>query len=244
MTRRISGRGALLAVLAIVLGTSVALFAGGTDTARPPARSENARPPLTLLTSLPLVFAERMTLQAGGSKLLEALEQRYTVIPVATADRQNLRQAHILFMAHALAQPAETLVALDRWVRAGGKLLLLADPALERESSRPLGDPLRPSPMFPDTGLLAHWGLRLDTPEERGPAERKIAGRSVLTVSPGTLHGGCAISRDRLVADCRIGKGRAIVIADADFLDVDAAGGSTDANHDALLLMLAALEQK
>ena len=62
-------------------------------------------------------------------------------------------------MAQPLAQPAEDLVALDDWVRGGGRVLLLADPMLEWPSKRPLGDPLRPPPMFMDTGLLAHWGL-------------------------------------------------------------------------------------
>jgi len=96
---------------------------------------------------------------------------------------------------------------------------LLADPLLEWSSTRPLGDPLRPSPMFVDTGLLAHWGLRLDAPGRRGPAARSLAGYRIVTVSPGALYGRCAISDDRLVADCRIGKGRAIIVADADLLD-------------------------
>ena len=90
---------------------------------------------------------------------------------------------------------------------------------LEWPSSRPLGDPLRPPPMFMDTGLLQHWGLRLNAPEERGVTSRKLGAFDVLTVSPGSLHGGCAISADRLAAHCRIGRGRAIIVADADFLD-------------------------
>jgi hypothetical protein len=48
------------------------------------------------------------------------------------------------------------------------------------------------------------------------------------------------ITEDRLIADCRIGKGRAIIIADADFLE---AGSSTQENLDALLLILAELER-
>ena len=78
-------------------------------------------------------------------------------------------------MAHPLAQTAENLVALDAWVRGGGRVLLLADPMLEWPSKRPLGDPLRPPPMFMDTGLLAHWGLRLDAPDERGPSDASSA---------------------------------------------------------------------
>lgn len=196
-----------------------------------------------LLTSLPLVFGERLSLDGGGSKALEALERRYRVIPIAVADQKSLEQGSILLMAHARAQPAEALVELDSWVRAGGRLLLLADPRLEWHSERALGDPLRPSPAFPDTGLLAHWGLRLEAPFEAGATERRLAGREVLTVSPGILRGRCAIGKDGFVADCRVGKGRAIVIADADFLDVDEAGGSTARNLEALLEQLAVLER-
>jgi hypothetical protein len=195
-----------------------------------------------LLTSLPLVFGERLSLDDGGSKALEALERRYRVIPIAVADQTSLKQGSILLMAHARAQPAEALVELDSWVRAGGRLLLLADPQLEWHSDRPLGDPLRPSPAFADTGLLAHWGLSLEPPDQAGAHARRLAGREVLAVSPGRLRGRCAIGKDGFVADCRIGKGRAIVVADADFLDVDEAGGSTARNLQALLQQLAALE--
>jgi hypothetical protein len=196
-----------------------------------------------LLTSLPLVFGERLSLEGGGSKALEALERRYRVIPIAVADEQSLDQGSILLMAHARAQPAEGLVALDEWVRRGGRVLLLADPLLEWHSERPLGDPLRPSPMFSDTGLLGHWGLRLEAPGKSGREQRRLAGKEVLALSPGTLSGDCSISDDRFVAHCEIEKGRAVVVADADFLDVDAAGGSTERNLYALLAQLAGLEQ-
>ncbi len=78
-------------------------------------------------------------------------------------------------MAHPLAQPAEDLVALDNWVRGGGRVLLLADPMLEWPSKRPLGDPLRPPPMFMDTGSAAALGLRLDPPGERGKGNAGLA---------------------------------------------------------------------
>jgi hypothetical protein len=122
-------------------------------------------------------------------------------------------------------------------------VLLLADPMLEWPSERPLGDPLRPPPMFTDTGLLGHWGLRLDAPEARRPEKRKLAGFDVMAVSPGQLFGSCQVSPDRFVADCRIGKGAAIVVADADFIRM---GDRRDApfNLDALLGALAKLESK
>ena len=120
--------------------------------------------------------------------------------------------------------------------------MVLADPLLEWPSKRPLGDPLRPAPMFPDTGLLAHWGLRLDAPDRRGFAPRALAGEMVVTASPGRLRGSCRISSDGFVADCRVGSGRAIIIADADFLNVGALPAASEHNLDALLAELAKLE--
>jgi hypothetical protein len=196
-----------------------------------------------LLTSLPLVFGEDFSIQDAGSPALKALNTRYRVIPISVADPAELARGKLLVMAHPLAQPAEDLVALDRWVRRGGRVLLLADPMLEWPSKRPLGDPLRPPPMFMDTGLLRHWGLRLDAPDERGPATRKLGGFEVLTVSPGLLFGRCSISGDRLVARCRIGKGEATIIADADLLDAGALGSKAAHNLDGLLEELARLEK-
>ena len=147
-------------------------------------------------------------------------------------------------MAQPLAQTAENLVTLDTWVRGGGRVLLLADPLLEWPSRRPLGDPLRPPPMFADTGLLAHWGLRLDAPDERGPTRRSLAGYRILTLSPGALYGACTISSDRLAADCGIGKGRAVIVADADFVRTDGLGHDASHNLDGLLAELASLERR
>jgi hypothetical protein len=210
---------------------------------RTPVRSVE-RPTLLLLTSLPLIFGEDFSLEGGESAAARALESRYRLVPISVSDSAELAKGKLLLMAHPLAQPAEDLVALDRWVRGGGRLLLLADPMLEWPNKRQLGDPLRPPAMFMDTGLLGHWGLRLDAPDVRGAASRKLGGYDVLTASPGNLFGNCEISRDRFVARCRIGKGRATVVADADLLDVDRLDGGSGHNLDAVLAELAPLAKK
>ena len=220
-----------------------ALAVAGRREASAPARADGGKPVLMLLTSLPLVFGEGFSLESGGSPALAALEQRYKVVPISVADRSNLAQGRILLMAHPLAQPAEALVDLDAWVRQGGKVLLLADSALDWPSARPLGDALRPPPMFADTGLLKHWGLALTAPDERGPVQRTLAGRAIMGVSPGSLSGSCEISRDRFVARCRIGRGTAVVVADADFLNVEDLDGPIDDNLPALVAELATLDR-
>lgn len=207
-------RGALLSILALLAACARSESPSDRDLG---PRSE--RPELLLLTSLPLAFGESFSIEATGSPVLTALEQRYRVKAIPTASADALDGARLLLMAQPLAQPAEDLVALDRWVREGGRLLLLADPMLEWADGRPLGDPTRPPPMFMDTGLLAHWGLRLDAPDQRGDRDAELAGRPVTARSPGLLHGACEVSKDGVVARCRVGKGEALIVADADFLD-------------------------
>ena len=208
-----------------------------------PPRAEADKPVLMLLTTLPLLFPEQFTLQGGGSKALTALETRYRVIPVATTGAEPLKEGRLLLLAHPLAQTAEALVDLDNWVRAGGRVMLLADPKLDWPSERPLGDKLRPPPAFADTGLLKHWGLSLHPPTQSGPQPRELAGRQILTASPGSLTGSCETEDDGLLSRCRIGKGRVTVVADADFLNVEQLEGTTDSNLDALLAELDWLER-
>ena len=190
------------------------------------ARAPAERPTLALLTSLPLVFGESFGLDSGGSAALTRLEQRYNVVPIGVADAASLSGQRLLLMAHPRAQPAEALVELDHWVRGGGRLLLLADPMLDWHSERPLGDRLRPPPAFADTGLLAHWGLRL---ERAGGATGRRLGNGEpdhcrLLAGPAGRASAAHAGRAGFVARCRIGKGAATVIADADFLNVEARG--------------------
>jgi len=229
--------------VALIAAAAIAVAVMSRAPAGPPPRPAGQRPTLLLLTSLPLVLPEQFTLKGSGSPALKALETRYRVLPISVTEPAELGKGRILLMAHPLAQPAEDLVALDQWVRGGGRVLVLADPRLEWPSSRPIGDPLRPPPMFMDTGLLAHWGLRLDAPDQPGPKTLQLGGYDVGTASPGELSGNCPISKDRLVAHCRIGRGRATIIADADLLNADAVEGAKH-NLDALLAELAGLEQR
>ena len=206
-------------------------------------RTAVEKPALMVLTTLPLLFPEEFTLQGPGSKALTALETRYRVVPIGTTEAASLKEGRLLLLAHPMAQTAEALVDLDRWVRHGGRVMLLADPRLEWPSKRPLGDKLRPPPTFADTGLLKHWGLELAAPGETGPQQRQLAGKAILTASSGRLAGTCEIGGGGFVARCGIGKGRAVIVADADFLNVENLDGPTESNLDALLAELAMLER-
>ena len=229
-------------VVAACLAIAAAMLSLGLGSPRlQPAQPSETQPRLLLLTSLPIIFNEDFSLGGGGSPVLSALRKGYRVVPISVTSPQELSKGDVLLMAHPPAQTAENLVALDNWVRRGGKVLLLADPLLEWPSKRPLGDPLRPAPMFVDTGLLGHWGLQLEAPDERGLLVRKLGRYRVMTASPGSLQGRCEIRDDGLDARCRIGKGQAIVVADADFLNTAALGEGAEHNLDALLEQLARL---
>ena len=195
------------AALLAGLGTVAALAVRERDPSIA-VRAPEERLTLALLTSLPLVFGEGFNLEGGGSPALTRLEERYNVVPIGVADAASLSSQKLLLMAHPRAQPAGALVDLDRWVRDGGRVLLLADPKLDRDSERPIGDRLRPPPAFADTGLLAHWGLTLSAPiTDGGGSVGQLSGRA------------CDILSEGLVARCKVGAGAATVIADADFLN-------------------------
>ncbi|HJP69921.1 MAG TPA: hypothetical protein VJ846_13575 [Sphingomicrobium sp.] len=238
----IGARARAAAVLVTLLVAVAILIVPARRHERSASPSPGKRPTLLLLTSLPLFFGEDFSLAHAGSPALKALETHYHVLPINLADPADLAKAKLLLMAQPLAQAPQDLVAVDSWVRRGGRLVLLADPMLEWPSKLPLADPARPPPMFVDTGLLAHWGLRLDTPDERGPAERALGRYKIFTLSPGALFGNCPISTDRLVARCRIGSGEAIVIADADFLNVAGLGPRASRNLEGLLNELASTD--
>ena len=236
----------LAALAACAIAGAAAIGVGLNRDQVPAARPPAERPTLALLTSLPLVFGESFGLESGGSPALTRLEQRYNVVPIGVADAASLEGRRLLLMAHPRAQPAEVLVELDQWVRGGGRVLLLADPRLDWPSERPLGDNLRAPPAFADTGLLGHWGLRLSGPDLQGPASVGNGDLTVVASSPGKLESrSCVIVGHGFVARCRIGRGEATVIADADFLNVQGQGsGPTEHNLDLLVIELAKLESR
>lgn len=232
-------------VAGLMLAAGAAAYLARDQTPPPlPLRVLADRPELLLLTSLPLVFGENFSIDGGGSAALAALSRRYNIRPIALTDAASLSGHRLLLMAHPRAQTAEALVDLDAWVREGGKALLLADPALDWPSERPLGDALRPPPGFADTGLLQHWGMMLTPPEARGPVREMLDGRGLTFSSPGRLTvPGCAILAAGIVARCAIGRGHATIVADADLLEPELSGPGLGANLEAIAAELDRFER-
>jgi hypothetical protein len=226
------------------VGLAALLLLVSCREATPAKAPDKASPELFLLTPLSLVWSESFGIDQPGSPALQALEKAYRVTPVDVPSQ--LPEGGLLLAAQPRALPAEELEALDAWVRRGGRLVLLADPLLEWPSELPLGDTRRAPLAFPDTGLLQHWGLRLDAPDEPGPKPSTLGGKPVRTVSPGSLvktGGNCQLGDRGLAAHCRIGKGTAIIVADADFLNPGSGrpDRATDGNLPALLSQVATL---
>ena len=215
----------MLVAIALV---ALVLIAGGVWH----GKAQAPREPLPLFTSLPIYWPEASDLATTlkGEQpphwARTAIEAQRALRPVATLDAAALAGSRDLLMIQPRPlSPAEN-VALDAWVAGGGRVLLFADPALTAASSFALGDRRRPQDIVLLSPILARWGLRLEFDAGQAAGEHAVAlGEGlVLPVNlPGgfaSLAGGrpdasCRIEAEGLVADCRIGSGRVLAIADA-----------------------------
>lgn len=204
------------------------------------------RPRLALLTSLPLYWPEtgamgdmlaQDTPQPWAKQALVRdyrVEPLDTLAPVEEGGAAPLAPYRLLLLAQPRVLSPQENVALDSWVRGGGHVLVYADPLLVAESRYPMGDPRRPVGAALLSPILAHWGLELqfDADQPQGehiatlvldrPAGRRVqmpvemAGR--FRIVPGGDGADCTLSGNGLLAQCRIGKGVAVLVADAQAL--------------------------
>ena len=198
-----------------------------------PEVQQAAKPPLGLMTTLPLQWSEGgieadLSAEAQPHPAFARLQARYDIRSLddfSSLDKQTLP---LMLLAQPRALGPAELAKLDAWVRGGGRLLLLADPALQWGSLYPLGDKRRPLFTSLLSPLFSHWGLELVLPmsDDEAIALRDFSGMNIRTQTPGEwlpkvggVAAQCKIAKGRLVADCRIGKGRALLVADADLLD-------------------------
>ena len=140
------------------------------------------RPKLGLMTSLPLYWGESdigEIVRQDGEPMAsyKRLAAQYDIRLIDAIDAKNLKSIHMLLLAQSRALSAEEFVELDAWVRRGGHLMILADPALQWESRYPLGDKRRPLFTSLLSPLFKHWGLELILPigdDSGGETLRKI----------------------------------------------------------------------
>jgi|GEM_PF-388930 len=228
--------------------TSVALLGAAVgapyllDSVRGQGPAEAAdRPLVAVMTAMPLqgvAMGAALGLPAMESiglrsPLWQALETHFRLRPLDALDGDALTDIGTLLLAQPRALAPEELVALDAWVRAGGRAVILADPLLHWPDPRPLAHPARAPLTSLLDPLLAHWGLQLapaqldmsDGAHAHAPERRALASNALLQLAGAshfTLAGSspsCALAEDGLVARCRPGEGRALLFADADWID-------------------------
>lgn len=157
--------------------------------------------------------------------LWQALSRRFTLVPVDALDRRGLSRFRTLLLIQPRALGPDELVALDDWVKVGGHGVILADPDLRWADARPLGHPQRPPRASALGPLFAHWGVALSpmmSQRPGEPVERRILDDGRMIQIAGASHflpngAACRMEARGLVARCRIGRGTAILVADADF---------------------------
>lgn len=194
---------------------------------------QGPQPALGLMTTLPLQWSEGgieadLAKDAEPHPAYKRLQAQYDVRPIDDFDDLDSRSMKLMLLAQPRALSPAELVKLDAWVRAGGRLLVLADPALQWGSLYPLGDKRRPLFTSLLSPLFSHWGVELVLPmtDEQPLVLREVDGLTIRTQTPGEWQpkaGGagasCKIASHKILADCRVGKGRALLVADADLLD-------------------------
>lgn len=197
------------------------------------APGQNVLPELGLMGSIPIYWgeAEGVTELLGGGTAPHwaraQLEQEYRLRPLDTLTEGDLAKLDFLLLAQPRALSAAENVALDAWVRAGGHLLLFADPMLTGHSRFAIGDRRRPQDVILLSPILDHWGLRLefDIAREPGVILIESTGVAIPVDLPGRFaaagrESGCALEADAILAACEIGAGYALVLADAALLDL------------------------
>jgi len=173
-----------------------------------------------------------------------ALESEYALRPLDALDGLAGGATRTLLMVQPRPLSPGENVALDGWVRRGGRLLLFADPALTQDSAFALGDRRRPQDTVLLSPILSHWGLTLMFDDDQPLGERTVAlGDVPLPINlPGRLasapDGPCSLSAAGLMALCRIGEGRVMVIADAALFELQEQPDAVEARRRALLALV------
>jgi hypothetical protein len=240
---------------AVTAATSPACANGAASTAtsQPP-------PPVLVMTSLPLFWplgAAMGDMLSGAAEppwqqaafgpcyaplAIDTLSPDNGAAPDDPANGPLGGHARLAVIQPRGLSPADN-VALDSWVRGGGRLLLMLDPALTGEYDLPLGDPRRPieSALIPP--VVARWGMAVGFDEAQeaavatmrlGDAPLPLALAGVVTITdPAAAQ--CTLLAQGAAARCAVGKGRVTLIADAALFEHPELAGEGGASLRAVL---------
>ncbi len=194
-----------------------------------PAAAPGAAPTATMLTGLPLRWAGGGSLAAmiaEGANDDPALDRLEALGPTSLVDSlvdHVPPPGGALLLAHPRALAPQDLVAIDAFVRGGGRAVVLADALSGWPPRHPLGDPRNPPVTSLLTPLLDHWGIGLSAapPDEEAPLAVAVEGARLRLSSAGRfdrLPTTCRAFADARIARCRIDAGEAWLVGDADLL--------------------------
>ena len=211
-----------------------------------PVVSHAPRQPLAVMSALPLFWGEggpTVVLQRGDQRaaITRQLAQSWDLRPIDRLDLGVLQHMRALLLAQPRGLSPDELVALDAWVRGGGRAIIFADPMLRWPSAFPLGDKRRAPQITLLDPLLAHWGLTLYGGVDGAEAFLEVDGKRAVGAGIGRWKAeapGCMVSADAHWVTCQIGKGRVLLVGDADVLDLEDAPENREA-VDALFARLA-----
>ena len=213
------------------------------DSAGLPALAPKDAPALGLMTSLPIYWNEGDAFAALGSEEHElpwvrrAIEQRYRISPLdslsaaqeLSGETSDPLQSidHLAIIQPRGLSPSDN-VALDDWVRGGGKLLLVLDPMLVGEYEVMLGDPRHPTVSAVIPPVVERWGYRITFDDAQSDKARLVtwdglelpvvlAGAFVHAEPPDgvTLRKPQSLFADRALAHFPWGEGQVTILADA-----------------------------
>lgn len=223
-----------------------------------PEMREN-RPDLGLMTSLPLYWpleADFAGLASGEAEvpwqrqLLErghdlVLLDTLSLIPGLDADDPETDPLagleRLAIIQPRGLSPADN-VALDEWVRGGGKLLLVLDPMLTGHYHLALGDPRRPADVALIPPVVGRWGVTVAFDEDQAPMREfeqfgatfplALAGAVQVTDQ---MAQSCQAGADEVYARCSVGEGQVTLFADATLFESEQALEKNSAAIQALM---------
>ncbi|MEQ8412766.1 MAG: hypothetical protein RIB52_14550 [Erythrobacter sp.] len=239
--------GGLLAALAAAFALLLPrlFLPGGSPDASAPrpgaaAPAAAVRPRLGLHTGLPLYrplglgVAELARGEGAVPWQRRALERTYDLVPLDTlapaegptgegAANDPLEDIGRLAVIQPRGLSPADNVALDDWVTAGGRLLLVLDPALTGEYDLPLGDPGRPNTLALIPPVVERWGLEVAyvPGQEAVPHFAAHPDGTLALMLAGEIRAGperaasCIVAAERALARCLVGEGSVTLLADA-----------------------------
>jgi len=230
-----AGAGPRIAVLLLALAAILGLLLQCSPAATSTTDKDVPRVKIQLMTSLPIVWGDGASMEniltgkASPAPIYAHWQKQYDIAAVDSFDGLETSDTDIVLLVQPPAMDPADFVAIDTWVRAGGKAIILTDPMLIWPTDYPIGDKRRPLSSGLLSPLLGQWGLELQLADDKaGSAELQFPEAKITAVGIGTFKpvampenekAACALSAGNVMARCALGDGHAIILADADFLN-------------------------